>query len=286
MKSYIIALPIIAMLVISTAIAQAQVSAQAKIQTLGVLGEGLAVSTTNPADFKVVRIGIARVLTNIAGTESEFNVGVLFLDADRYAINNTVIGNGTSGGDIYLNNTKVGSFSANRVVKPGRDVWYGTMTVNGASYNLYVVAAQRPIKASEAADDIKDYCKDNPVKCGVVAKAVKGIGNTCANLNSTSCRDKIVQYCQNNPTDARCVTVFRAYCTAHTDDSRCVQELKLFCSKNPTNDKCVSFCSKYTNVCTTGVSGVEPERNVTNATAVATETNETENETGTTINGS
>jgi len=156
------------------------------------------------------------------------------------------------------------------------------MTVSGVSYNIYIIAAPRVAKASEAAEHIKDYCKENPVKCRVVANAIKGIGNTCDKVDSESCRDKIKEFCEKNPTDRRCVFAFREYCAKHIDDQRCVKEIKLFCSKNPSNEKCTTFCSKYPNVCVANQpTQIEPGVTVQN---VGNETvEETSTETGTTI---
>jgi len=242
-----------------------------EIKKLGVLGEGLAVSTTDPSDFKAIRMGLAKVSVNVAGTESELTVGILFLDDSKYAIKNIVFGNGSTSGDVYLNNSQVGSFSLNLVTRIERDVWYGTMTVNGASYNAYIVAAPRHAKSSEAADNIKDFCKEDPIKCATVAKSLKGIGNVCDKTDSESCRDKIKDFCEKNPTDKRCVFAFREYCAKHLDDHRCVSEIKQFCSKdeNRDNDRCQDFCEKFTNVC--NATARHPVRNATTET-------ETENE--------
>ena len=265
-KRYLALASIVAILVIST-IAIAQVSIpQTRIKTLGVLGEGLAISSTNPADFKVVRIGIARVSVEIAGTSNDLTVGVLFLDSDKCAVKNISQGNDTVSGDIYLNNTQVGSFSLSRVVKPGRNVWYGALSVNSASYNAYIVQAPRPEKASEAAEDIKDLCSDHPEKCASTAASIKGIGNICNRENSKDCSDKIKQYCSNHPTDQRCVSLFRAYCSQHIEDERCITELKLFCSKNPNNEHCKDFCSKHPNVCSTTISPSAEGVNVSSET--------------------
>jgi hypothetical protein len=267
-KRYLALASIVAILALST-IAIAQVSMpQTRIKTLGVLGEGLAISSTNSADFKVVRIGIAKVSVEIAGTSNDLTVGVLFLDSDKYAVKNISQNNDTASGDIYLNNTQVGSLSLSRVVKPGRDVWYGTLNVNSVSYYAYIVQAPRSEKASEAAANIKDLCSDNPEKCASTATSIKGIGNICNKENSNNCSNKIQQYCSNHPTDQRCVSLFRVYCSEHMEDERCITELKLFCSKNPNNENCKDFCSKHPNVCSAAIS---PSTEGVNA---STETNE------------
>ena len=251
MKKYIVALSIVVILALS-GIAIAQMP-HPKIKALHVLGEGIAISASNPSDFKVLRIGMAKISVNTAGTDNELIVGILQLDDMKYALKNIVVTNGTASADVYLNNTQVGSLSLNLVVKPGRDIWYGTITASGSSYNSYIVQAKRNIKASEAAGHVKDLCSDNPEKCKELAK---GLGSACNRTDNKDCRDKIEDYCKKNPTDRRCVFAFREYCAKHTDDQRCVSELKAFCSKNASADRCKDFCQKFKRACGTSTTSI------------------------------
>ncbi|MCD6367625.1 MAG: hypothetical protein J7L45_00910, partial [Candidatus Aenigmarchaeota archaeon] len=101
------------------------------------------------------------------------------------------------------------------------EIWAGTLSLNEEKYNLYIIEGVRPIKASELKDKISEYCKNNP--------------------GDQNCK-KIKNYCENNPGDSRCKSLFREYCIkSGTKDIRCRQFLMSWCKKNPTNEHCVPF---------------------------------------------
>ena len=191
-----------------------------------ILGKGIAASPADPMDFMIVKFGIGRF---ISPNGTEINLGVLIADEDKYRLKKITIGDGHATGKIYANGTEVGSFDVSSVMKGDTEVWAGTMDLNGNNYNLYVIEGTRRIKASELKDKVVEYCKNNP--------------------NDTNCRNKVYQYCQNNPTDRRCRALFRAYCLrGHMDDTRCRQEFVDYCKENPTNRYCIPFELKRAKV--------------------------------------
>mgnify|MGYP000005727488 CR=1 FL=1 len=249
-------------LVNQTALAQRTLTALArpKIRTMVILGTGIAVSTADASDFKIIKVGIARVLLPSVANKTEFAVGVFHLDNKPYKVRNINIGNGTVAGDLYRNKTIVGSISVNLVIKPGHDVWYGSITLDGVSYNVYIIEVHRPLRASEAAEKIESFCDRHPLKCRVLARVAK---------------NRIKNYCIRNVRDSRCVELVRHYCKEHIEDFRCRNELKLFCVKNPTNEKCVEFCKKFPRACNPRIVPVSAEA-TTVAEATPTELAETE----------
>lgn len=208
-----------------------------KIKTIGVLGRGIAILNTNPANFKIVKIGVATVRVTLLGEETELRVGILYLDEDRYKIKDIQIGNTTASGNIYSNDTQVGSFSLSLTIRGEYEIWFGTLTVSGQTYNAYILEGVRPIKPVEIGEKIKELCENFPVRCKEVGLA---IGNTI---------DKIKGFCNEHPSDARCVAVFREYCRFHLDDSRCREGLKGYCKYNSQAKQCEEFCEKYPSVC-------------------------------------
>jgi len=229
---------------------QGQVSA--RIKTMGALGYGIATSQSNPMDFQLIKVGIAGVsVTDANGTETVKKAGVLHFGETKYRLKDAVIGNGTATASVYDVNgtTQLGSLSLNSYIKWDREVWAGALTLNGVTYNAYIIQAPRVWKAEETADKIKDYCQNNPVKCKAAIKAVgsiicdpEGEGNNCA--------EKIRTFCGQNPDDNRCKVVRWAYCKLHLDDANCRAEIIEKC-KNITdgtisNDNAI--CDKLANM--------------------------------------
>ena len=222
---------------------QGQTVRNVTIHKLGVLGKGLAINPSDASDFKLVVIGIATVRVNILGEEDNVTAGILWVDGERYKLKNINIGNGSATADVYKNDTKVGSISTSSVTKNDHIVWYGTLNLNGADWNLYILELERKIKADELKDKVSDYCKDHTGE------------NNCEFL-----RGKVQDYCKNNPDDARCKEIFQSYCINNLDDSRCreaikercedapnaticqrleVKVAKRFCEENPTDERCI-----------------------------------------------
>lgn len=168
------------------------------INWMHVLGRGIAVSTSNATDFHTVRIGIAAV----NATSKQFTVGVLYFDGTKYDLNNIQTGNGTVSADIFAtqNNTnatttRIGTISLTLVYKNNRPMWFGSLTLNSATYNVYILDA-RGIGTRELAHEkieaVAQYCNGHSEKCVNSQNQNPGlknaIQNVCAkNSNSKPC---------------------------------------------------------------------------------------------------
>lgn len=196
------------------------ISAQSvSIRSYVILGKGIAASPTDPMDFMIVKFGLGKVRYAINDTEAM--IGVLKLDDESYRLREVVVEDSKATGKIYSNSSEVGSFEVSSVMKGDIEMWAGTMTL-GSTYNLYVMEGVRPVRASELNEKVVEYC------------------NTAEDAN---CRDRLGNYCENNPEDTRCRALFRAYCLKddNMDDTRCREEFRNWCSENPTNANCIPF---------------------------------------------
>lgn len=236
-----IAVPVIAQSITAT-------SLNPRFKEIFFLGQGLAVNPANPLqDVKVVKTGIATVTVNVAGTDTDISIGVLYFDTDKYVLKDLSLGNGTASGNIYLNNTVVGNFALNLISKPSDNIWDGTITLNGQTFNAYILEARRAYTQSEESQSVGDFCHNNP--------------------QDASCTQNIQQFCQDNPNDQKCVSIIREFCRTHLSDLRCRIALGDFCSQHQTNNPtCQEFCKKYPNLCSTSTSS-------TNQTATTTTSN-------------
>jgi len=221
-----------------------QTQLHAKIHTMGALGYGIATSQANSMDFELIKVGIASVSIKLQNeTEELTNVGILYFGESRYVLKDVVIGNGTAAANIYLNGTQKGTISLNSYLKGDREIWAGTLTLDSAAYNAYVIQVPRIWKPAEKAEAIKDYCQNNPEKCKAAIKAVGGI--ICdPQEEGVSCADKIKTFCEQHPDDNRCKVVSWAYCKLHLEDANCRAQIIEKC-KNNTND---TACDKLTNM--------------------------------------
>jgi hypothetical protein len=199
-----------------------------KITTLAILGNGIAVSPSDAMDFKMVKIGIGTVRAELLAETTSLTVGVMLLDEDRYKLKDVVIADGKASGNVYSTDdsgtgTMVGSFGVASVMKGNLEVWAGTLTISGATYHLYVMQAHRQVKPVELKEKVADYCQNNP--------------------DDTNCRDKIGDYCQNNPDEERCQKLFMAHCVqgSNLDDSRCREFMNRYCEANPEIEDCGVF---------------------------------------------
>jgi hypothetical protein len=194
-----------------------------RVRVLHMLGTGIAVSTEDPMDFKVIRVGVATV--RVLG--EELKVGVMFLDGERYKIKDIEVGNGTASGNVYSNDTQVGSFDVTLTIKGKHHVWVGTLEVNGESYNVYVLEVSRPVKPLEAAEKIENLCERFPVKCTRIAKGIA--------------KERVKDFCEEHPGDERCIALFREFCKNNPHDVRCRYALKKYCENKPTSEECLRF---------------------------------------------
>lgn len=160
----------------------------AKIYDLFFAGAGIAVNPDDKLDFKYIRIIGGRVLVphsnvsenssnssdldvkcvNIAGKERCFTfvrAGLLYLDKDRYTLRKIDFDNDSATASIYSNDTEVGSIALVKIVKIGRIMWVGTLTVKNVDYYAYILGANNPLLAGggkEALDKVEDRKECGP----------------------------------------------------------------------------------------------------------------------------
>lgn len=194
-----------------------------EIKTFGILGKGIASLPSDPLNFKIVKAGVGTVKVSVLDQQTELTVGVLFLDDQRYALKNITIANGSASADIYINDTQHGSLSLTSVIKGDMEIWAGTLTVDGTSYNTYILGGYRPIKASELKEKVSEYCSENST--------------------DSNCGGRIQDFCENNPTDTRCLALFKAFCLRknNMDDSRCREFMAGWCKDKNETDDCRAF---------------------------------------------
>ncbi len=193
------------------------------VSALGVLGKGIAVSPSDPMDFMLAKIGLGSVRVTIDGEAKRAAIGVLILDGVKYRLKEVSVKDGQAAGDIYNDDEQVGSFDVASVEKEDIEVWAGEMDLDGDTYYLYIIEGVRKIRAPELRDKVADYCRNNP--------------------DDTNCRDKVEDFCENNPNDARCKAIFRKYCIAgrNMDDMRCREYVRDYCGENPSLRECVTM---------------------------------------------
>jgi hypothetical protein len=221
----------------------AQEQVRARIWTRGAFGSGIAVSQADPMDFELIKVGIAGVKFNLGENESIVKVGILYFGETKYRLRNVVIGNGTASADIYLNETLAGSVSLDSYVKGDREVWAGTLTLDGKGYNAYVIQIPGDLRPVEKAERIHEYCRNNPDRCRAVMRAVGQI--VCDPVTDGNCRNRIRDFCEQNPEDSRCKALRWAYCRANTEDADCRAELMGVCRNNATDNACKVLAEVY-----------------------------------------
>jgi len=221
-----------------------------RIKTVGLMGHGLATGVGDPANFELVRAGVARVVVKLGGQEKIVPAGVFFFGEQKFRLRNVAIANKSVSADIYSGNQSIGSLRAELVAKPSSDVWFGKLSLSGTDYNLYILGVRRLHNAHEIGENARELCSENPEECGEFRNA-SGIGNTCDNLNATNCRDKIKEFCEYNTEDRRCIAIHRVYCTTHLEDSRCRELLKKYCELTQRPDRpevCERFFEKFSEM--------------------------------------
>ncbi|MBU5688617.1 MAG: hypothetical protein KQA41_00095 [Candidatus Aenigmarchaeota archaeon] len=217
------------------------------ITKIGALGKGMAISTSDPLDFKIAKIGLVQVQVNFSGQILTKETGLLWLDDEKYQLRNASIQKSAVSADVYLNDSLVGSVNLALVQKNDTSIWVGKASINGKEYNLYILEGNRGFEKQEIKMKVRDFCDENDGNCTQIAK---GIGNRfCEKVNDPSCREKIAEFCQENPSDARCVAVMKNYCANNTDDTRCRLMLRDVCKQNPGDTRCLNFCQDNPEAC-------------------------------------
>lgn len=215
MKKFILAILAVSLLAVP---AVAQTSVNPGIKAYAILGKGIAVSTSDPMDFIIVKFGLGRVVTNDG---NETVIGVVIADDERYRLREVNIEEGYAEGEIFYGGDNVGSFELTSVMKGDTEIWVGDFRIGGIIYNLYLIEGVRPIRAGELKEKVADYCREN---------------------EDANCAGRIEEFCQNNPEDSRCQALFRAYCLkGNMEDTRCREAFRNWCKENPANRLCIPF---------------------------------------------
>ncbi|MCK5023459.1 MAG: hypothetical protein KAS04_04775 [Candidatus Aenigmarchaeota archaeon] len=216
-----------------------------KIHKMAALGNGLAISQSDPMDFELLKVGIAGVKINLVDEETELRVGVLYIGEDKYRLKDVEIGEGSTSANVYDGETLVGTISLDSYPKGDKEVWAGTLTINEVTYNAYVIQATRKVKPVEKAAKALSYCKNNPEKCRA---AMKAVGNIICDPATNDCSDKIKTFCENNPEDARCRKLHFEFCAENLDDADCRAEIMEKCKENFNEEKCEGLGALYNRV--------------------------------------
>lgn len=215
-----------------------------RIHRMGAMGNGLAISQSDPMDFELLKIGIAGVKLTADVDSAELKVGVLYFGEDKYRLKDVEIGNGSASADIYDGEDQVGTISLDSYPKGDKEVWAGELTLNDVTYNAYVIQVARRVKAMEKAHHIHQYCKNNPARCKA---AMKTVGNILCDpeQEGETCRNRIKEFCENNPEDNRCKRLGFEYCRTHLDDADCRAELMERCKANYDDEVCENLGRVY-----------------------------------------
>jgi hypothetical protein len=152
---------------------------KAQIHQIFFTGNGIAVNPDDKLDFKYIRIIAGRVLVppsnisenssnspdlevtcvNITAKERCFTLvraGVLFLDKEKYTLRELDVDNDSATASIYKNDSEVGSIALVKVVKMGRNVWVGTLTISGTTYYAYILGLHHPLEIAEKVEEKAD----------------------------------------------------------------------------------------------------------------------------------
>jgi len=226
-----------------------------KITAIGALGRGIAIPEDNPREFSIIKVGIAKLRVLLVSEEKDIAAGLVWFDNTRYLLKNVAIAEGHITADVYLNTTKVGTIDISLTEKGNVDIWVGQITINNKDYNIYILEGQRKFKNTEIAENVMETCSEDLEECKDIAK---GIGNRfCNKLDDKSCREKIQEFCKQNPDDRRCLVIARLYCKDNIDDTRCRHLLREYCSNNQDTAICGKICNKFPRFCST--TGTTPE---------------------------
>ncbi|MEM0473240.1 MAG: hypothetical protein QXF88_00785 [Candidatus Aenigmatarchaeota archaeon] len=218
-----------------------------EITKIGVLGKGIAIADSNPTNFEIIKMGLVDVKIEYDNQTITRQAGILWVGQTKYLLKNSVIENGSVSSEIYLNETKVGSISLVMVEKDGTDIWTGEMQIDGKEYNVYIMEGKRNFEKNEIKQRFQEFCQGNSTNCTQMAK---GIGNRfCDKVDDPSCREKIAEFCEQNPTDQRCIAITKNFCLNNTDDARCRQVMKRNCMNNTNSEECMNFCQLYPETC-------------------------------------
>ena len=205
-------------------------------------GSGLAVNAADATDFGPIKIVAAKLNAVANGNSTEVERGAINFNDENLKLSDLVLGNSSISGNINRNGTQVGSLSISSVVKNGKTFWYGTMTLDGKTYNLYIVGLRREIKAEELKHEVQDFCENNPTD----ARCMGGLKGLCnQNPDSENCKQIFRESCIEHPGDERCRTAFQDFCHNNSTVSNSTacqwfadNSNKPFCETHPNNMMC------------------------------------------------
>jgi hypothetical protein len=249
MKKYATALVLLLLvgLVAAEEIGQQRAGIKPEITRIGVLGKGIAISTADPLDFKMVKIGLIEVRVELDNKTITAERGLLWLDENKYQLRNASISNSSVAADVYLNDSYIGSLTLALVPRNDTDVWAGKLAMDGKEYNVYILEGKRGFLKHEFKQKVKEACKEGDEDCRQIAK---GIGNRfCEKVEDPSCREKIAEFCEQNPDDQRCQAIMMSYCSNNTDDLRCRGIIKEVCKRFPNDERCWKYCRENPEMC-------------------------------------
>ncbi|MEM5799911.1 MAG: hypothetical protein QXZ43_04590, partial [Candidatus Aenigmatarchaeota archaeon] len=109
------------------------------ITKIGALGKGMAISITDPLDFKIAKIGLVQVQVNFSGQILNRDTGLLWLDEEKYQLKNATIEKSAVSADVYLNGSLIGIVNLALVQKNDTPIWVGKLSINSKEYNLYLL---------------------------------------------------------------------------------------------------------------------------------------------------
>jgi len=218
------------------------VNIRTSFRSVHFLGKGIAVNPANPLqDVHIITMGAADVEVDEDNNVTNVSLGVLNLQNSSYLLKNLAIGDGTVKGDVFMrpysNGTDVGGFNVSLLGRATGDLWTGTLTINGQTWNVYLLEGKRKQTPEEEKNSVGEYCSTHPT--------------------DGTCRRGIENFCESNPQNERCVELMQKFCKTHLGDATCRQALRDFCTKHADNDKCETYCRRFPAICgqpTTGTS--------------------------------
>ncbi len=214
----VFALALAALLVAPSAFAE---SDGPRIKTLFVVGAGLAINTADDSDIRKLEIAVGEI-ERIDG--NVFGRGLIKLDGEKFQLAQAKLdGNVATANIVKLDGNTVstiGSLSLTRVEKPGKDIWKGRLDINGeGTFNIYIIGHARKFKSVELGEDAKRYCDRN--SSDSACQKISDI--PCGDANEIRCRERVVEYCKNNPNAPQCKFLAHRLCVLNHNEDKDVR---------------------------------------------------------------
>lgn len=189
--------------------------AQVSLDLLVLTGKGVAVSATDRTDAHAVKVGVGRVFVATASGRVAAKAGVLFFDGSRYRLANVTVSNeSVVAADVQADGTSLGSLTATAKARGEQELWVGQLSLNGTSYDLYIVSAARGFRSDELRDLRERACAEGE--------------------NASNCTPSKKAFCADNEDDDDCERVLAKYWIKHSEDIRGRKALAAWCEAHPT----------------------------------------------------